>query len=160
MGFWGSYLIARTDGPLAEHAAVTALGGDIDLTVGTGGGWQVVAVHAADPTETGGALAALLASTGAPALAAIVADSDFASVTARSPGGADWDTVVNPQGAASYGFPIAPADDAVVAAAAAWAEEAVGSPSDPAALRTALLTENVFAEESLQQLGRALGVWA
>jgi hypothetical protein len=156
---------------------IAGLGGDVDQSMGSPGGWQVVRVHAADPVASAELLLPMVAESNGPVLVATVADSDFALVTAATPDGASWQAVLNPAAAAGYGFAmeaadldefdmpddmreaLTPPDKAdMVAAATLWAR-AAGSAADTHAVAAALEVDHTFAEESVVQLCSALGVW-
>lgn len=178
MGFWGSYVVARSAEDLAESAPVAALGGEVAFARRRTDGWQVLAVSAADPLAAAALLPAVIDMTGAPALVASVLDSDFARVSADSPSGTGWAAVLNRSAAAGYGFPVGVDDVAgleavpdefavefaapdvaqTAASALRWAAEA-GAVADPDAVLAALTAEATFVEDVLAQLGDALGVW-
>jgi hypothetical protein len=99
MGFWGTFLVARSDRPLPELAGVRDLADRIDWH-GTGrDGWQVVQLHRGPegwaPPMTGAdgreqLLESVLAQTGRPVLAGIVLASDGAQVIGYSPRSGRW----------------------------------------------------------------------
>jgi hypothetical protein len=99
VGFWGSFLVARSDRPLPALGGVRDLADRI-LWHGTGrDGWQVVQLHRAPeswrPPMTGAdgrehLLESVLAQTGQPVLAAVVLASDGAQLIGYSPRGGRW----------------------------------------------------------------------
>jgi hypothetical protein len=99
MGFWGTFLVARSERPLPELAGVRELA-DCVAWHGTGrDGWQAVQLHRApegwQPPMTGAdgrerLLESVLAQTGRPVLAGIVLDSDGGQVIGYSPRGGRW----------------------------------------------------------------------
>jgi len=98
MGFWGTFLVARSDRPLPELDGVRDLADHVSWH-GTGqGGWQVLQLHHAPdgwaPPMTGDdredLLTSVLAQTGQPVLAAIVLASDGAQLIGYSPRAGRW----------------------------------------------------------------------
>jgi hypothetical protein len=99
MGFWGTFLVARSDRPLPELDGVRDLADRI-LWHGTGrDGWQAVQLHrlpegwripmtGADGQEH--LLESVLTQTGQPVLAAIVLASDGAQLIGHSPRAGRW----------------------------------------------------------------------
>jgi hypothetical protein len=151
MGYFGRIVTARSAESLAGQAA---LGGAQVLQETTFGAWRSAQLDG-DPA---GALAALVAQTGAPALSAYIVDSDLADVRAQSPAGNDWRTYLHPAMAEDYHAPELPETaDEVVRLALAWSAEA-GLTADRDALVTVLEAENTFAEDTYAELLDALGV--
>jgi hypothetical protein len=102
----------------------------------------------------------LVKETGAPALWAFVLDSDLADVVGLTPGGAEWHTYLHENTAMEFGAPELPQSaDEVARLAVEWSAEA-GLIADPEAVRAALDAHNVFAEETLTELTKALGLRA
>jgi hypothetical protein len=160
VGFWGSLVMAQPTTSLGEHPLIAALGGDLDLSTGIPDGWQGVMIHAADFDATSLLLARLVEATARPAMIAIVADSDFAQITALAPDGSSWEAVINPESAADYGVIV----DSVSLAdspgeAERWAGAAGVTVPDPAGVGRALNSEHTFAEDGVIELAKALGVW-
>jgi hypothetical protein len=93
MGFWGTFLVARSERPLPELDGVRDLADHV-IWHGKGqDGWQAVQLHRAPegwgPPMTGeddreDLLKSVLAQTGHPVLAAIVLDSDGAQLIGYS----------------------------------------------------------------------------
>ena len=177
MGFWGSYVFARSREDLSGLPEVQTLGGDVDLALRGDDGWQVLALHRANPVLAEAAVPALVAATGAPALVANVADSDFAHVIADTPAGVRWSAMLNRTMAAGYGFPVdggldefgdlpgellaefaLPGVPEASASAVQWSAEG-GALADLAAVTAALTANDTFVEDVILDLGRALGVW-
>lgn len=161
MGFWGSFVIAQPATALADHPLISSLGGDVDLSTGAPGTWQAVSIHAADLDASSLVLQDLVDATAAAAMVAIVADSDFARVTALSPDGSGWETVINPEGAAAYGVMV----DSVTLAdapgeAVAWADAAGAYGADVVTVAQVLNAQHTFAEEGVMELAQALGIWS
>jgi hypothetical protein len=152
MGYSGRILVARSDRPLSELAAVR----DVETLQEEvlRGGWRSVQLDGDPP----GALEALVAETQAPALAAYIMDSDLADVEALTPAGVSWHAYLHEETALGYGAPplLHPVDE-VIHRALAWSAEA-GLTSSSAALSAAFAAHNVFAEETLGELLEALGV--
>lgn len=96
MGFWGLFLLAHTDTPLAELPAVDA----VDATCRDhelGGGWRLGQIHEPDGTYDPADLAHdTVRDTGAPALALYVVDSDYAQASCDSPDEVRHTFLLNP----------------------------------------------------------------
>lgn len=91
MGYWGYFVVGRSDRPLAEVAALAEVRAGLELREERDGGWQVWE-HPSEP-EVGdmGALARGVArDTGTPALFAFVMGSDCVVVEAAAPFGGSW----------------------------------------------------------------------
>ncbi|MEV6602754.1 hypothetical protein [Kutzneria sp. NPDC051319] len=136
MGFTGSLILARTLVPLSELDPL--VGQEVELVGHRDDQWQLAAVDGHAP-DTPGWAAALVDTTTAPVLIAVVDDSDSALLLAASPGGHGWITVLNaPAGSAGR---AAMADTramtAIAEQAVAWAVEA-GHTSDTEAVLDAL----------------------
>jgi hypothetical protein len=103
-------------------------------------------------------LETLVKETGAPAMWAYVLDSDLADVTGLTPGGVEWHTYLHESTAMEFGAPELPqSGDEVARLAMEWAAEA-GLVADAGAVRAALDAHNAFAEETLSELIKALGL--
>lgn len=98
MGFWGTYIVARTDQPLPELPAMRPSAGSV-LWHGRGpGGWQAVQVHRGPagwesselPARWESTLTALMEEAGHPVLAAVILDSDGAQLIGYSPVAGRW----------------------------------------------------------------------
>jgi hypothetical protein len=134
MGFSGDFVLARSERPLLELAAFGADdvcgacgGACVHRCDARPGGWQTVQFGHELLTESRRRwLRELVAQTGAPALVALVFDSDVCQVWGESPSGASWTVFLDPVMAADYDIPI-PGPEQVREAAGrivAWAAEA------------------------------------
>lgn len=143
MGFTGRVVLAKGDDWAGAGQELSREEFD--------GGWVAVS-FAGDP---GLPLKALVERTGAPALSAMVVDSDCADVTAATPGGLDWRAYLHETIALGYGAPEIerPAESSV----AAWAAEA-GLAPERAAIAEALDARETFVEDTLHALFGALGL--
>ena len=151
MGYSGRILVARSPRPLSELVAVKA---EVLHESTHNGDWRSAQLDGDLP----GAVAALIAETGAPALSAYILDSDLADVEASSPSGADWHVYLHEETAMSYGAPELPqTPDAVAELARGWSAEA-GLTFDPVAFRAALEGHNTFAEDTFHELLEGLGI--
>ena len=154
MGYTGRILVAKSDRPLAELVAFQ--GAEVLDESAHPGGWRSAQLDG----DLSGALRMVVAETEWPALTAFILDSDVADVEASTPAGVHWHVYLHQEKAAEYGAPeLAHTADEVTEQGLAWAAEA-GLPADGAAVRAALDAENVFAEETFDELLVALGVRA
>jgi hypothetical protein len=152
MGYTGRIVVARSPRPLSQLGTIDS--GDVLHESTYRGDWRSAQLDG----DLHGALPALVAETGAPALSAYIMDSDVADVEALSPKGVSWHVYLHEDTALSYGAPELPATaEEVIGEAQAWSIEA-GLTADPEALRAALEAHNVFAEETFDELLDALGV--
>lgn len=87
MGLWGYYLVARSDGPLAEHDALREIRDRLTPWQYRAGGWQVWA-HPSEPPL--GDMASLARNLRAPCLFGYVMDSACAVVEAAAPHSGSW----------------------------------------------------------------------
>ncbi len=173
MAFTGGYVIARCAPPLAGFDLIAALGGETISAARRADDWQLLVLADVDPAALEKLPAPLSRITGSPALVAVVHESDLAFVSASCPDGLRWETVLNPQTAADYGFAPAaerrdlapelsellpPPAGAVVDEALHWSVDA-GFRPDPGAVLAALRANHLFAEEAVAGLAEALGVW-
>lgn len=154
MGFFGSFVVARCDGPLAELPAMRQAGGDLAWSA-QDGAWQIVQLHGgAKPSDS------IVRETQGPVLVAQVFDSDVVAVEAASPKGPKWECVLSPQIAQdSYGAPeqVLEWNKEAAPLAADWAREADREP-DTDALAAVLAAEaDPFAEDLVLELMSALG---
>ncbi|MFI2642864.1 hypothetical protein [Streptomyces sp. NPDC018610] len=154
MGFFGSFVVARCDGPLAELPAVRQAGGDPSWSA-RDGAWQIVRLHGGGrPAES------IVRDTGAPVLVAHVFDSDVAAVEAVGPKGSGWECVLSPRTARdSYGAPERSPDRnrEAVPLAADWAREAGRVPDADAVAAVLAAEADPFAEDLVLDLTHALG---
>ncbi|WP_420035242.1 hypothetical protein ACN2WE_25295 [Streptomyces sp. cg28] len=106
MGYWGYYVVARSERPLKELDALGGVRDALTLLEERAGGWQVWECpgggadgeQAPDP----GGMNTLAAETGAPALFAYVMDSRCAVVEAAAPSGGAWTTCLGRTAMAGY----------------------------------------------------------
>ncbi|MFB7513369.1 hypothetical protein [Streptomyces sp. NPDC056144] len=153
MGFSGTFLVARSDRPLTELAAVRAWEA-VPVWWARDGDWQLLRAYPlSDPPSS------LLQETSAPVLVAHVVDSDFATIQAATADGTSWQCVLSPETARGYGLPEEWIVDPAQAAerATAWSRQC-GVVPDPTALRSALTTESdPLAEDLVLTFVDALG---
>lgn len=108
MGYWGDFVLVRSDRPLAELSPVLARPGCSDedddclaLCQVRPGGWQTAQVcHYLPGDDYPWWLSELVAATGSPVMIATVADSGICQVRALAPSRAGWDTFLGPRSAA------------------------------------------------------------
>ncbi|MBZ3907559.1 MULTISPECIES: hypothetical protein [Streptomyces] len=108
MGYWGYYVVGRSERSLAELDALGGAGG-MTLCVTADGGWQVWAyptgapgTEAAGGTGDVGNMDTLARETGAPALFGYVMDSDCVVVEAAGPESGAWTTCLARRAMARY----------------------------------------------------------
>ncbi|MGW0819862.1 hypothetical protein [Streptomyces sp. NPDC002845] len=89
MGYWGYYVVGRSERPLAELDALAGVPG-LELHTTAADGWQVWRYPSGDADI--GNMSTLARQTGAPALFAYVMDSDCAVVEAAGPESGSWTT--------------------------------------------------------------------
>jgi hypothetical protein len=98
VGYWGTFIVARSDRPVTELEALKAAA-DQAVWQRTGGdGWQVVQIHRGPegydsrtlPAGWERLLVSVMEQTGHPVLAAVVLDSDGAQLIGYSPNGGRW----------------------------------------------------------------------
>ncbi|MFD3620821.1 hypothetical protein ACFWWT_37430 [Streptomyces sp. NPDC058676] len=166
MGFWGSFVVCRSEIPLDGLQAVVERHDGIDEHEHRPGGWQIGRYPGPELADDGPPLLADLAEeTGAPALVGFVLDSDTVFVEGHSAGGGYWRACLVRAAAEAYceddeedfdaEFPF---PEAAARAAAAWAREA-GLTPDPAGLLEVFAVEDAdFAEELFFRLLEKLGV--
>ncbi|GGX38961.1 hypothetical protein [Streptomyces fructofermentans] len=143
MGYWGYFVVGRSELPLAELGALSGAPG-MTLHQTADGGWQVwECPNAPDGASTGdvGNMNDLAAETGAPALFGYVMDSDCVVVEAAAPESGAWTTCLARDAMAGYlggnedgltvdDFFLEPRD--AVERAVAWAAESGRSvPDEP-----------------------------
>jgi hypothetical protein len=163
MGFSGLYFLANTGKPLSELAAVRAVGRDIAHEREYAEGWRLGQIHHGqsfyDPEELAGGL---VASTGTPALAMYVSDSEFAMVISDSPQHNRHWFFLNTQAAMSIyepweERPEPASDEETIAQLLIWAAEA-DLPASAKALALALPHSPGPFGEGVRNLVLALGV--
>lgn len=98
MGFWGTYIAARTDVPLPGLPALRPSAESVVWHGRGPGGWQAVQVHRGPdgwassdlPARWEAMLTALMEQAGHPVLAAVIMDSDGAQLIGYSPVAGRW----------------------------------------------------------------------
>jgi len=93
VGFWGTFIVARSGRPLTELDGLQAAAHQVAWQRTGGDGWQVVQVHRGPkgydsqrlPADWERLLVSAMQQTGHPVLAAVVLDSDGASWSATAP---------------------------------------------------------------------------
>ncbi|MER6154953.1 hypothetical protein ABT147_05325 [Streptomyces sp. NPDC001868] len=108
MGFWGYYVVGRSERLLAELDALAGAEG-MTLCATAAGGWQIWAYPTGAPGGEGGEgsgdvgnMNALARETGAPALFGYVMDSDCVVVEAAGPESGAWTTCLARRAMARY----------------------------------------------------------
>ncbi|MFD9905851.1 hypothetical protein [Streptomyces sp. NPDC059063] len=101
MGYWGYYVVGRSERPLGECEAVAGVRGDLTLLERRPDGWQVWECPS-DGTKDVGNMNALAEETGAPALFGFVLDSDCVVVEAAAPESGAWTTCLARTAMAGY----------------------------------------------------------
>ncbi|MFJ2767475.1 hypothetical protein [Streptomyces sp. NPDC087300] len=102
MGYWGYYVVGRSERPLAELSAVAGVREDLSLLVRRDDGWQVWEVAGGDGTRDVGNMNTLALETGAPALFGYVMDSDCVVIEASAPESGAWTTCLARRAMAGY----------------------------------------------------------
>ncbi|MGW6056402.1 hypothetical protein [Streptomyces sp. NPDC055189] len=92
MGYWGYYVVGRSERPLVELAAVAGVREELSLLVQRDDGWQVWEVPGGDGTRDVGSMNTLALETGSPALFGYVMNSDCVVVEAAAPESGVWTT--------------------------------------------------------------------
>ncbi|MDT0570381.1 hypothetical protein RM704_23435 [Streptomyces sp. DSM 3412] len=111
MGYWGYYVVGRSERPLAELDALAGAGA-MTLCATADDGWQIWAYPTGAPGagaagDSGGSgdvgnMHALARETGAPALFGYVMDSDCVVVEAAGPESGAWTTCLARRAMAAY----------------------------------------------------------
>lgn len=99
MGYWGYYVVGRSEQPLAELDALAGAPGMV-LQAMAPGGWQVWEYPSGDGDV--GSMNTLARETGAPALFGYVMDSDCVVVEAAAPESGAWTTCLARAAMAGY----------------------------------------------------------
>ena len=122
MGFTGSLILARTQTPLTDVEPMAGL--EVELVGRHADDWQLAAIDGHLP-DVPGCAAALVDTTAAPVLIAVISDSDTALLLADSPGGHQWITVLNAPADSAGRAAVADirAMTAIAETAVAWAAE-------------------------------------
>lgn len=94
MGFWGTYIVVRSERPATELRGLRAAAGRVVWSRTGDDGWQVLQIHRGprgwDTGELERPLVATVEQTGNPVLAAVVLDSDGAQLIGYSPEAGRW----------------------------------------------------------------------
>ncbi|MGC5568486.1 hypothetical protein ACPYPG_37350 [Streptomyces sp. FR-108] len=168
MGYWGYFVVGRSEQPLAELRALSGAAG-MTLHETAEGGWQVWEY----PNAPGGGASDvgnmndLAQETGAPALFGYVMDSDCVVVEAAAPESGAWSTCLardamagylggNEEGLAVDDFFLEPRD--AVARALAWAAESGRDASEERLLDVLSSDANPSAEMLFFRFLDRLGV--
>jgi hypothetical protein len=130
MGYWGYLVAAKSDVPLDTLPELSTFGDEYVEVEPLGDGWQLAWVAGTTDNPLTGAQA-LAKTTGHPALAALILDSDCGPVAAADPQGTTWSgTLAKSMAIDSYDMP----DDGIPLATTvesflAWTTQA-GLPTD------------------------------
>jgi hypothetical protein len=100
MGYWGYFVVGRSERALTELEALSSGAPDMTLRVEAPGGWQVWEYPVGDGDV--GNMNALAQETGAPALFGYVMDSDCVVVEAAGPESGAWTTCLARAAMAGY----------------------------------------------------------
>ncbi|GAA3792724.1 hypothetical protein ACFS5L_12330 [Streptomyces phyllanthi] len=101
MGYWGYYVVGRSEGPLAELDALAGARGMSPLTTADDG-WQVWEYPNQDGSGDVGSMHALARETGAPALFGYVMGGDCVVIEAAGPESGGWTTCLAREAMAGY----------------------------------------------------------
>ncbi|CAM5264399.1 putative protein OS=Streptomyces alboniger OX=132473 GN=CP975_21770 PE=4 SV=1 [Streptomyces alboniger] len=102
MGYWGYYVVGRSERPLGECAAVAGVRDELSLLDRRPDGWQVWEVPGGDGGRDVGNMNTLAEETGAPALFGYVMDSDCVVIEAAAPESGAWTTCLARGAMAGY----------------------------------------------------------
>ncbi|GAA2321601.1 hypothetical protein OKJ48_43155 [Streptomyces kunmingensis] len=104
MGYWGYYVVARSERPLKELDALDGVRDELTLLEERAGGWQVWECPggSGEQTRDVGSMNSLAAQTGSPALFAYVMDSRCAVVEAAAPQSGAWTTCLGRTSMATF----------------------------------------------------------
>ncbi|AZM55026.1 hypothetical protein DMA15_22685 [Streptomyces sp. WAC 01529] len=102
MGYWGCYVVGRSERPLAEFPALTGVRDDLALLDRRPDGWQVWEVPGGEGVRDVGNMNTLALETGAPALFGYVMDSDCVVIEAAAPESGAWTTCLARRAMAVY----------------------------------------------------------
>jgi hypothetical protein len=163
MGYWGYYVVGRSERPLAELEALAGARGMV-LRTAAPDGWQVWEYPSGDGDI--GNMNTLARETGAPALFGYVMDSDCVAVEAAAPDSGVWTACLARQAMAGYvggedelgvdDYFLEPADAA--ARAVSWAAEAGHAISAEPLLEVLTADPDPLAENLFFQFLDRLGV--
>ncbi|MFJ3665426.1 hypothetical protein ACIPSE_03120 [Streptomyces sp. NPDC090106] len=99
MGYWGYFVVGRSERPLGETDALAGIDG-LSLRTRAAGGWQVWEYPSGEGDV--GSMNTLARETGAPALFGYVMDSDCVVVEAAGPESGAWTTCLARTAMAGY----------------------------------------------------------
>ncbi|MFG2650093.1 hypothetical protein [Streptomyces sp. NPDC048436] len=102
MGYWGYYVVGRSEQSLDELSAVEGVRSELSLLVRRDDGWQVWEVPGGDGARDVGSMNTLAMETGSPALFGYVMDSDCVVVEAAAPESGAWTTCLARDAMAGY----------------------------------------------------------
>jgi len=166
MGYWGYYVVGRSERPLAELDALTGTSGMVLLSSAPDG-WQVWEYPGGDGDGDVGSMNTLARETGAPALFGYVLDSECVIVEAAAPESGAWTTCLVRAAMARYlgaggeglgvdDYFLEPADAAE--RAVAWAAEAGHAVAAEPLLDVLTANPDLLAENLLFRFLDRLGV--
>ncbi|MCX4974934.1 hypothetical protein [Streptomyces sp. NBC_00620] len=166
MGFWGSFVVCRSETPLDELSAVVERHDGIEEHWRRADGWQVGQYPGPELADDAPALLAeLVEETGAPALTGFVLDSDAVHVEGFSVAGGHWKACLAREATEAYcedddeDFDAEfPSPEAAARAAAAWASAAGRTPDMPGLAEVFAEEDSDFAEELFFRLLDKLGM--
>lgn len=102
MGYWGYYVVARSERPLAELDALRGVNEGLALLEQRADGWQVWEHPSQGESVDIGSMNTLAGETGAPALFGYVMDSDCVVVEAAAPESGAWTVCLAREAMARY----------------------------------------------------------
>jgi hypothetical protein len=103
MGYWGYFVVGRSERPLAELTALQGVRNQLTLHEQRAGGWQVwECPSGGDGNQDVGSMNTLALETGSPALFGYVMDSDCVVVEAAGPESGAWTACLAPGAMAGY----------------------------------------------------------
>ncbi|MER5179487.1 hypothetical protein ABT009_14150 [Streptomyces sp. NPDC002896] len=166
MGYWGYFVVGRSERPLAELTALQGVRDQLTLREQRAGGWQVwECPGGGDATRDVGSMNTLALETGSPALFGYVMDSDCVVVEAAGPESGAWTACLARGAMASYmggdeltleDYFLRPRDAAE--RAVAWAAEAGRDVPDEPLVEVLNADPDPFAEALFFRLLDGLGV--
>lgn len=167
MGFWGSFVLCRTEQPLDEIEIINDRDEGLEWSSSFESGWQVGQYPGNYILDDARALLEDLARlTGAPALIGFVLDSDCIDLRAYAPESGYFTACLDRESMAGYmaddGAVLADRflpPDAAVSKASTWANAAGLDPDRDALVRLFTTAEaDPFAEDLFFELVTALGI--
>ncbi|QKW51114.1 hypothetical protein [Streptomyces buecherae] len=156
MGYSGWIIVAKGDDTLAKEPAVAAHGSAV-LAEYVRGDWRELWLNDRWGVRPSPAVAELVATTGAPAMAIYVMDEDCAVAYGATPSGRRWEGVFSEEAATAYeAMPPDYHRSRAVADALTWAEEAGLTCCPPEPVETAL--RDGWYSDLLERFGLPEGV--